>query len=65
LNEIKKRKIPSFILSDNVDGRLMSVLDGLYNAYCMIKPIDYVKFRALVIQIMGSHFAARAGYVLV
>src|SRR3990172_1707826 len=38
VNEIKKRKIPSFILSDNVDGRLMSVLDGLYNAYCMIKP---------------------------
>jgi len=65
LNEIKKKKIPSFILSDNVDGRLMSVLDGLHNAHCMIKPIDYEKFRALVIQIMGSHFAARSGYVLV
>jgi len=65
LNEIKKRKIPSFILSDNIDGRLMKVLDGLYNAYCMIKPIDYEKFRALVIQIMGSHFAAKTGYVLV
>jgi hypothetical protein len=65
LSEIKKRKIPSFILSDNIDGRLMSVLDGLHNAYCMIKPIDYEKFRALVTQIMGSHFAAKAGYVLV
>jgi len=31
----------------------------------MIKPIDYEKFRALVIQIMDSRFAARAGYVLV
>ena len=26
LNEIKKRKIPSFILSDNIDGRLMKLV---------------------------------------
>jgi hypothetical protein len=65
LNEIKKRKIPSFILSDTVDGKLMSVLDGLHSSYCMIKPLDYEKFRTAVKEMMSGNFSAQAGYLLV
>jgi hypothetical protein len=65
LNEIKKRKIPSFILSDTVDGKLMSVLNGLYSSYCMIKPLDYEKFRSVVKEVMSGNFSAQAGYLLV
>ena len=65
LKEIRKRKIPSFVLSDKVDEELMAELDGLHNSFCMIKPIDYGKFRTMVKQLMDSHQTTKAGYSIV
>jgi len=48
LHKIKKSRIPFIVLSDSIDKKLMSILKGLTNSYCMIKPIDYQKFRELV-----------------
>jgi hypothetical protein len=65
LKEIKKRKIPSLILSDNIDGRLMRILDSLHSSYCMIKPIDYEKFRYMVQIVMSGNFIAQEGFSIV
>ena len=46
--EIKRHNIPTIILSDNVDEKLISTLRNFDNSYCMIKPIDYDKFKAIV-----------------
>ena len=43
----------------------MSALAGLSNSYCMIKPIDYQKFRGLVMQIMGGYSSAKKGFSIV
>lgn len=52
--EIRKTKIPTIILSDNIDGRLNNMIGDLPNAYCMIKPIDYEKFKTLVRQVVSG-----------
>lgn len=65
LNEIKKSRIPFIILSDNIDSRLISMLKGLANSYCMIKPIDYQKFRELVTEIMNGGSVAKKGFSIV
>ena len=65
LPDIKKSRIPIIILSDNIDRRLMSALAGLSNSYCMIKPIDYQKFRGLVVQIMDGYSGAKKGFSIV
>ena len=65
LKEIKKRKIPSLILSDNIDRRLMRILDSLHSSYCMIKPIDYDKFRSMVQIVMSGNFIAQEGFSIV
>ena len=65
LPEIKKSRIPFIILSDNIDKKLMSVLKGLTNSYCLIKPIDYRKFRELVTDIMNGNSAAKKGFSIV
>jgi len=44
---------------------LMSILKGLTNSYCMIKPIDYQKFRELVTEIMNGYSAAKKGFSIV
>lgn len=65
LQEIKKSRIPFIVLSDNIDKKLMRILKGLNNSYCMIKPIDYQKFRELVTEIMNGYSAAKKGFSIV
>lgn len=64
-DEIRKTNIPTIILSDNIDGRLIDMIGELRNAYCMIKPIDYEKFKTLVRQVVsgGSPVPGRSGIV--
>jgi len=64
-DEIKKRKIPTIILSDNVDGKLIDVLRNFDNSFCMIKPLDYDKFKTLVKQVISGDITAQGGYSLV
>jgi DNA-binding response OmpR family regulator len=65
LNELKKWNIATIILTDTLDGSLMDLLNGLSNSYCMVKPIDYQKFRALIHEVMSDHCATQKGYNIV
>jgi DNA-binding NtrC family response regulator len=65
IDEIKKRNIPTIILSDDIDGKLIDILDNLNNSFCMIKPIDYDKFKHLVKQVISGDITAQGGYSLV
>lgn len=65
LREIEKRKIPMIILCDHINRELFSVLEGIRNAYCMIKPLDYLRFKSLVKQMMGGKPATDGGYRVV
>jgi hypothetical protein len=65
LPDMKKSGIPFIILSDSIDNTLMRALAGLSNSYCMIKPIDYQKFRGLVMQIMDGYSDAKKGFSIV
>jgi DNA-binding NtrC family response regulator len=50
LEKLKSTKIPAIILSDYMNRDLMVTLDylGTTLSHCMIKPVDYHKFKALV-----------------
>lgn len=52
LAEIKKINIPTIILVDQVNKEVMNLLESLTTSYCMIKPIDYIKFKKLVKKII-------------
>jgi hypothetical protein len=52
--EIKKINLPTIILTDHINREVMSILKSLRNSYCMIKPIDYDKFRNLVKEIAST-----------
>ena len=65
IDEVKKKKIPTIILSDNLDGKLISILSDFDNSYCMIKPLDYEKFRLLVKQVMTGELGKERGYDVV
>ena len=56
--------IPTIILSDHMNRDLMTTLDHLDKtlSHCMIKPIDYNKFRTIVKQVLSSDRSAGAGF---
>ena len=62
LEEIKKWNLATIILIDNIDGKLISMMNGFENSYCMIKPLDYGKFRSLIQEVMSDNFVQRGGY---
>ena len=67
LEEIKKRDISTIILSDHINKGLISTLEGLDHSdtYCMIKPLDYSKFRSLIKQLMSSDAISCGEYNIV
>ncbi len=65
LNAIKNSGIPVLILSDHIDNNLFSILKNFDNSFCMIKPIDYDKFRYLVTQIINGESIPQGGYCIV
>jgi DNA-binding NtrC family response regulator len=60
--EIKKRRISAIILADDFDESLVAALKDFNNAYCMIKPVDYGKFRSLVKEVMSGKLDKEGGY---
>ena len=58
--ELKKLKIPTIILSDRLNRELVATLEHFDKSllHCMIKPLDYTKFRILINQVMGRDSSA-------
>lgn len=63
LEDLMHVGIPTIILSDHMNRDLMKTLDHLGNtlSHCMIKPIDYNKFRNIVKQVLSSDRSTGAG----
>lgn len=65
LDEIRKQNISNIILTDNIDAKLITLLRGFCNSYCMIKPLDYRKFKDLINEVMSGKMHLQGGYNLV
>lgn len=62
---LKAMGIPTIILSDQINKELINTLQGFNNSYCMIKPLDFGRFRSLVRQLAGSDLAIEDGYKII
>ena len=59
------QNIPTIILTDGIDERLMSILNNHQHSFCMIKPVDYDKFRSTVRQAVERTLQFEGGYCIV
>lgn len=62
LEEIKIMNLPTIILTDHVNREIMNLLKNLSQTFCMIKPLDYQKFKYLVREIVNHGASAIKGY---
>jgi DNA-binding NtrC family response regulator len=67
LREIQKRDLPvaKLVLADQFSSGLFTMLDGLNNSCCMVKPLDYAKFRSLVKDMVCGDLNFIGGYNIV
>lgn len=62
---LRSKDIPVIILSDSIDERLMTILGDFQNSCCMIKPVDYDRFKSLVKKAVEGSCLAEGGYSIV
>ncbi len=53
-DEIKKLALPVIVLSDHINEEIICMLERFEKSYCMVKPLDYGKFKHLVKQLMNG-----------
>ncbi len=53
-DEIKKLALPVIVLSDHINEEIICMLERFEKSYCMVKPLDYGKFKHLVKQVMNG-----------
>ena len=64
-NEVRKNNTPVLILADNFDENLIRMLNDFESSACMVKPLDYAKFKLLVRDLMSSELTMTEGYTVV
>ena len=62
LGRMKGLDTPVIVLSDQINGDLLKVLDGLKNSCCLLKPLDYRTFRNLVRHFFRRPMPSPPGY---
>jgi len=65
LDEVQKRSIPVVVLFDNLDEQFVDILHKYDNLYCMIKPLDYGKFKGLVQQLLNGEQISREDFNII
>jgi len=63
--EITANQVPIIFLLDHINNDLLSLLECRDDSYCMIKPLDYQRFRFLVKQVMDGELRLQGGYCFV
>ncbi len=64
IDSLRERSHPMIILSDHINDKLLRVLNETDNTYCMIKPINFEKFRTLVREMMNGEREMIRGYAI-
>ena len=64
-DEIRKVSLPVIVLTDHISRDLIAMLEGFEKSYCMVKPLDYRKFKGLVTQLMKGDYSYQGGYCIV
>ncbi|MEW6067022.1 MAG: DNA-binding response regulator [Nitrospirota bacterium] len=55
--DIRKINLPTIVLTDHINKDVVNLLEDLDKSYCMVKPLDYQKFRYLVNQILKGNIS--------
>jgi DNA-binding NtrC family response regulator len=65
LDEVRKHSLSAIVLFDNLEEQFVDMVLANENLYCMIKPLDYNKFKGLVRSLLTGEQVSREKYGIV
>ncbi len=65
VNALKRKNAFVLILTDHISGDLIETLEILPNSFCMVKPLDYQKFKGVIREAMEGNFNDQGGDCIV
>ncbi len=54
VKDIQESKLPIIILADQINREVINLLENIPMSYCMVKPLNYKKFRLLTKELMNK-----------
>jgi hypothetical protein len=60
--EIAKLGIPIIVLADHISRELIALLEELEKSFCMIKPLDFLRFKSLAVELVSQELPCHGGY---
>ena len=64
LESNKNNDVPAIILSDELNSDLMEIMKGIKNAVCLVKPLDYERFKYIVHGIIKGYLNFSGGNII-
>jgi DNA-binding response OmpR family regulator len=64
LRTLKAKDIPIIILSDEINSVLIEIMKAFKYSVCMVKPLDFQRFRYLVRGIMNGYLNLTGGNII-
>jgi len=60
--QIKRLGIPIIVLADHISRELIVLLEEQEKSFCMIKPLDFMKFTNLALELVHQELSCHGGY---
>jgi DNA-binding NtrC family response regulator len=64
LDSVNLRNIPTIVLSDELNTDLLDIMKRLKNSVCLVKPLDYERFKYIVKGIINGYLNISGGNVI-
>jgi len=63
--EVRRKSLPIIVLTDHISKDLLTSLSEFEKSICMMKPLNYDRFKSLVRQLMNGDSICQGGYSIV
>lgn len=64
LKSRRLRDIPTIVLSDEFNSELIEVMKCIKNSICLVKPLDFQKFKYIVHGMINGYLNVRGGDII-
>ena len=64
LNSVNIKDIPTIVLSDELNSDLLDTMNRIKNSVCLVKPLDYERFKYIVKGIISGYLNISGGNVI-
>jgi DNA-binding NtrC family response regulator len=58
------KDIPTIVLSDEVNDGLLEIMKGINNSVCLVKPVDFERFKYIVRGIISGYLNIKGGNII-